>query len=272
VGRKRTASAYLAAYRSEVASPPATRGRNLRAIRRKLAQGHRPEVAAPRSEPSRVVDAPHSRWAAGVLVAKSIGLSVALGVTGLGALGLGAHALSRPEPPSIRVPAAASPSEASPSPGSEVRASRAPARPPEPPPTPIELASQPATSPPVPARRPKAIRDASAPPAASTSADRLAEELGLMRAAERALAAGRFAEVLQQLSAHERDFPQGALVEERRAWQTVARCNLGEDSATEQARAFVRRHPATPLARKVTSACELDIEETDSSASPDEGT
>jgi hypothetical protein len=100
----------------------------------------------------------------------------------------------------------------------------------------------------------------------------LAAELGLMRAAERALAAGRFSEALQPLSLHERDFPQGALVEERRAWQVVARCQLDQASATEQARAYLRRDPTTPLARKVRSACEVNIEETDSSASPDEGT
>lgn len=83
-------------------------------------------------------------------------------------------------------------------------------------------------------------------------AAQLAEETRLLREAREALAAGDAEAALRSLAAHEREFPEGALVEERMLYRAIARCR-SED--TEPAADFLRRFPKSPHAPRVRSEC-----------------
>jgi hypothetical protein len=91
----------------------------------------------------------------------------------------------------------------------------------------------------------------------------LEAELPLLEEAQEALRAGDAASALARLNEQARRFPNGELTEEREAAHAIAACRLdgdrGEDDrggGRAEVEAFVRTHPASPLADRVRQACE----------------
>lgn len=106
-----------------------------------------------------------------------------------------------------------------------------------------------------PAEVPATTRRARPTPAMPKSAEasRLAEETALLRRAWRALEEGRSTRVATVIAIHQREFPRGALLEEREAVRAVMKCNR---TASEAARsAFERQYPGSVHAERVRRAC-----------------
>lgn len=84
-------------------------------------------------------------------------------------------------------------------------------------------------------------------------ADRLAAELALVRAARAEVdPAAR----LERLDQHARDYPAGKLVDERRALQAIACCELGRmTQAREHLDRLREARPSSPLLDRVAAAC-----------------
>ncbi len=98
--------------------------------------------------------------------------------------------------------------------------------------------------------RPRAPRDAA----------QLAEEARLLREAETARRAGELERASQKLDEHRRRFPRGVLASERDAARVLLLCDAGRTAeARKLAASFLRRHPRSPLADRVRSACEQPI-------------
>jgi len=61
---------------------------------------------------------------------------------------------------------------------------------------------------------------------------------------------------LSLLQRHAKEHPDGELIEERAVLEIVALCDLGRTAAaSRRARAFLRRHPSSPLAAHVLRTC-----------------
>jgi len=91
---------------------------------------------------------------------------------------------------------------------------------------------------------------------ARRKSDRLAEEVSLMSRAETALKARHYTTTLRLLDEHQRQFPNGALAEERIAARAQALCGLGRTSeATTELNALSRATPGSPLANSARAAC-----------------
>jgi hypothetical protein len=119
-----------------------------------------------------------------------------------------------------------------------------PPRAPSPPP-PSELAPS--------APRERAPR---APHAGGAPTDSLAAELAIVTAARRALAQGDGQQASAALARHAREFPEGALTEERKALEVLALCATGQQSrAIAAARAFVARYPRSVASSSVRASC-----------------
>jgi outer membrane protein assembly factor BamD (BamD/ComL family) len=119
---------------------------------------------------------------------------------------------------------------------------------PAPIPAPIEA---PAPAAPSPATSARATR-----PQASTTAPDLEAEVSLLAAAQSAIARGDYATALATLDEHRREFPRGALSEERTAARAVALCGAGRQiDGKALASSFLTRHPSSPLAPRVRSSC-----------------
>jgi hypothetical protein len=84
--------------------------------------------------------------------------------------------------------------------------------------------------------------------------DELAREVALLARATKALRAGNAARALNALDAHRRNFPLGALVEERRAATAQALCMLGHvrEGRAEQA----QLPPSSPAASRAKEVCD----------------
>ncbi|MFK8000886.1 MAG: hypothetical protein AB8H86_14910 [Polyangiales bacterium] len=99
-----------------------------------------------------------------------------------------------------------------------------------------------------------------APPVAldeAPSAMSLSDELGLLRAAQRARVQGNFDEALRQLAEHNRRFPAGRLAAERDGTRVFVLCDAARAAeATSAQRAFLRDHASSPLAHRVRSGCD----------------
>ena len=108
-------------------------------------------------------------------------------------------------------------------------------------------APQPATPPPAPPA------PAISQPAAIAS---LAPETALLESARTALGRGDAAGALALLERHEREFPTGALLEERLAAKVFTLCSLGrrEDAARAASR-LLRISPSTPLRARILDSC-----------------
>ena len=88
------------------------------------------------------------------------------------------------------------------------------------------------------------------------SPTRLEEEAELIRLANQALGSGNGALALTILNKHAREFPTGALTEERVAAQIMAACQLGLGAqARGQFDDFIEHWPRSPHRTRVRSAC-----------------
>jgi hypothetical protein len=97
-------------------------------------------------------------------------------------------------------------------------------------------------------------------PRAPRDAAQLAEEARLLREAETARRAGELERASQKLDEHRRRFPRGVLATERDAARVLLLCDAGRIAeAKKLAGSFLRRHPRSPLADRVRSACERSI-------------
>jgi len=109
----------------------------------------------------------------------------------------------------------------------------------------------------------KAVGVSAAPPltpiaTASASPD-LNVELALLQDVHRALQANDGARALALLDEHARRFPDGALAEESEAARVFALRQVGRaDEARDVAARFLREHPRSPLAPRVTRAFDAD--------------
>lgn len=88
------------------------------------------------------------------------------------------------------------------------------------------------------------------------AADRLAEEVSILSKATSELRGGRPAEALRLLTDHQRRFPAGRLVEERRAAKIQALCALGNRQAAEsELGRLARSAPRSPHLARAQQAC-----------------
>jgi len=102
----------------------------------------------------------------------------------------------------------------------------------------------------------QSVVPASTPPAALSprARDALAREVALLSRATSALRAGRPAAALKALADHQRRFPTGILVEERRAARAQALCLLGR--AGEGRAEIARLTPQSPAAATAQQICD----------------
>ncbi len=84
----------------------------------------------------------------------------------------------------------------------------------------------------------------------------LADEIALMRSLGQALARGDHKQASTLLRRHEREFPKGALLEERRAAAVRIACARDDKTAATQRSAFEARWPKSMHAAAIRKACE----------------
>lgn len=102
--------------------------------------------------------------------------------------------------------------------------------------------------------RPKATAQSAAPRAPLGSS--LGAETALLQAARAALGGGDARGALALLRQHAREYPNGALVEERLASEVFASCALGaRANAARAAAELTRRAPSSPLRARVLDSC-----------------
>lgn len=110
-----------------------------------------------------------------------------------------------------------------------------------------------------PERTEPAPRNDRGPAATSAVDDAFARELALLQRARVALGRGDAEGALGVLAEHERSFPTGALVEERRAVRIIALCDAGKaPQGRAEARNFLAAHPSSTLAGRIRSACAIE--------------
>jgi len=86
----------------------------------------------------------------------------------------------------------------------------------------------------------------------------LGEEVALIQKARKALLAKTPGVALTVLRDHADRFPNGAMVQERRALLAIATCEAnGADAGRTRAESFLQRHPKAALADRVRTACGL---------------
>ncbi len=83
----------------------------------------------------------------------------------------------------------------------------------------------------------------------------LEAELRCVRAADVALRSGNLSEAESLLEEHARDFPAGALSEERDGLRIVASCQSGDSDGQRAAAQFLERAPRSLLAGRVRRVC-----------------
>lgn len=219
---------YLRAFRAASEAPAGSKSRNLAAVYAKLGAGDRDVTAEDDAPEPPVV---RGRWAAGVFFIKSIGLSVAIGATGLGLMTVAMRAWNEHRPPPPRTEVVLRPPP-------PVRSVQRP-KPAEPPvaavPSPVvDFAPEPALpAPVVPKTTTRRTAGRSAPQSPET-ADRLAEELALVRSIEQAMDRGDERAALAGIAEHRRRFPNGSLAPERDAWADEIRERSETDSSSSR--------------------------------------
>jgi hypothetical protein len=122
---------------------------------------------------------------------------------------------------------------------------------PDPIPT-VPSPAAPSVAPPPPVASVEAPKPVVVAPAAAPS---LSAELAALQSANEKLAAGKPSETIAILDAMPK---AGTLGEERAGLRLVARCALGQSGAAESARAFLARHPSSPLAARLRSTCGIE--------------
>ncbi len=104
----------------------------------------------------------------------------------------------------------------------------------------------------------KSQPSAEQPAAAEPGEVSLESEIGLIRAASRALMNNEPESALRLLDHHAEQYPDGALSQERQALRVIALCELGEWSrGTREKDLFLQNAPDSPLADRVRKACRL---------------
>jgi len=92
--------------------------------------------------------------------------------------------------------------------------------------------------------------------AARQPSDRLAQEVAILSRATSDLHAGRAASALRAIEEHQRKFPKGLLVEERRAARVQALCALGRHAEAEpELERLARRAPQSPNTLRAQQLC-----------------
>lgn len=225
---------YLAAYRRSVESPPGVSEANLQAV---LDRADRVEAA----------DVTPTRWAASALIIKLT--TVAVVTTGLGWGAVSVLSKDAPQP----AVAAEVPRDSVSTPAAAPRPASKPPLPPTA--APVTPSIQPAAAPVPEPRSATVTPKRRAEPQAA--ADRLREELALLEAAQKHLAADRVGQANRALREHARRFPQGTLAVERSAWSAIASCSGSGPQPKAAARSFILTHEDTPLGAKVKAECGL---------------
>lgn len=96
-------------------------------------------------------------------------------------------------------------------------------------------------------------------PMPSKTSSRLAAEVVLISEARGKVAEGRDAAALESFRSHARQFPRGALAEERAAWIAILQCRLGRDAGSRAAAAFLEKHPDSPHVARVRTTCSTSV-------------
>lgn len=108
-----------------------------------------------------------------------------------------------------------------------------------------------------------------APPRTAAAADRLAEEVSILSRATSELRARKPGAALKLLDEHQRRFPGGRLVEERRAARIQALCALGNRSAAEsELMRLARSSPRSPHLARAQKACNFTSAELETLKTP----
>lgn len=108
--------------------------------------------------------------------------------------------------------------------------------------------------PPVTAALPSAVIPATPGASAAPKQDPLSKEVALLSRATSALRAGRYGDALNALNQHQREFPHGALTEERRAAKAQVFCSMGRvPQGLAELNGLSAQSPAGTRARKVCS-------------------
>lgn len=193
-------------------------------------------------------------------LAKTAGLGLLLGATSVGAVTV-AHHLAAPEVPSARTPSgvpvrapAVTSREAAPT-APEVAPAPIPA--PEEAPSEAMSAGRRVSPAPRDSEAPVAVAPPGGPSVAAFPADAPDAESRRVAEARRLLRSGRGREALAALDAVARDFPSGALAQEREALAIEALRGSGRVAeARARAAAFLARYPVSPHASSVRRALE----------------
>lgn len=245
MSRRDLSQRYWDAYAATLEPPPGAAARTLAAVQRRARAGEHVDDA-----PAPVEQSPRRAAAGLVLLGKSAAISVGIATATLLTIKLavvGWSQLAGGPPASVETTVERST-------GSTAReGSAAPAPPPAPsssisppPPLPVTPTATPAPASTEPSRRGRAD---------APIADHLRAEVSLMDRARAALEQDD-ADALWRLTAeHARRFPDGALVEEREAWQAIAACRLARAGAAARAEAFLAAHPRSAQADKLRRAC-----------------
>lgn len=254
MSRRTPAERYWDAYAATLEPPPGSAPRTLARIQQRIRAGEvvddGPPVAAepPRQAAAGLVVLLGKSAAASVGIATAALLSIKLAVVGWSQLAGGAPASAEPETERSAVTTRARPSEPS---RAEV-------------PPPAEAPPPAAEAAPAIEAEPGAAEPGAAEPSrrsqAPAVADRLRAEVALMDRARAALEQGDADALWRLTREHGRRFPDGALVEEREAWQAIAACELGHANAATRAEAFLRARARSAQADKLRRACAAALE------------
>jgi hypothetical protein len=94
------------------------------------------------------------------------------------------------------------------------------------------------------------------PPSAPSAATDITEELALISSAKALLASGNARGALAKTAEHEKKFPRGSLVDERKLLRIRALCEDGQkELARKEAARFLRRKPGAAISARVREAC-----------------
>lgn len=116
------------------------------------------------------------------------------------------------------------------------------------------IASEPARASDTPPRRRPTVLPAPEP--AAITPERLALETDLIARARAAAVASDDALAIRLLRQHAREYPDGAMVEDRGAWLAIVQCrSSAPQDGREAAARFLAAHPRSPYAARVRLAC-----------------
>jgi hypothetical protein len=128
----------------------------------------------------------------------------------------------------------------------------------EPPPPPASL---PLVAPPPPAPKPTPEEPATAgrPNPVPNKALGLAEELALIDAMRKDVAAGRYAKALARAKEHRESFAKGSLIADRMDLEAAARCGGGDlDAGRALADRKEKRWPRAPMSQRLRNLCRME--------------